>query len=367
MKASLVACSGLLSFAPLIAACTQHAPGERPRPVRSVELRYDATGDEHRYFGAVQSRHEIAQAFRVGGKVIERKIDVGQTVREGDVIALLDDVDFRLAEQAARQQLEAATAQARQAESDWRRLQGLKLDGSVSDSDEEHAQSALLTTRAAAEADLQRLELARNQVKYSVLRAPRNGVVTSVQFEVGQVVAVGQPVLSIAAQGEPEIVVDVPEDHLETFKGAHYRALLASAPNETFDVELRELSAQATAQTRTFRARLRPATARPLPLGATATLIVQRTVADSKVAPIPASAITQINGHSAVWVVRPDANAWAVQLVPVTVHGYRNEEVLVSGPPAGERVVTAGVQKMAPGLHVALPGAPAAALAAATR
>ena len=235
--------------------------------MRAVELRYDAAGDEHRYFGVVQSRHEVDQAFRVAGKVIERKIDVGQTVREGDVIALLDDVDYRLAEQAARQQLAAATAQARQAESDWRRLQGLKLDGSVSDSDEEHAQSVLLTTRAAAEADAQRLELARNQVKYTVLRAPRNGVVTSVRFEVGQVVAVGQPVLSIADQGEPEIVVDVPEDQLETFKGAHYRALLASAPNETFDVELRELSAQAAAQTRTFRARLRPATARATAAG----------------------------------------------------------------------------------------------------
>jgi RND family efflux transporter MFP subunit len=241
--------------------------------VRAVELRYDAAGDEHRYFGAVQSRHEVDQAFRVAGKVIERKIDVGQTVREGDVMALLDDVDYRLAEQAALQQFNAATAQARQAESDWRRLQGLKLDGSVSDTDEEHAQSALLTTRAAAEADAKKLELARNQVKYAVLRAPRNGVVTSVRFEVGQVVAVGQPVVSIADQGEPEIVVDVPEDHLEVFKGARYRALLASAPDDVFDVQLRELSAQAAAQTRTFRARLRPATARTLPLGATANML----------------------------------------------------------------------------------------------
>ena len=48
-----------------------------------------------------------------------------------------------------------------------------------------------------------------------------------------------------------------------------------------------------------------------------------------------------------------------VELIRVAVHGYRNDEVLVSGPPAGALVVTAGVQKMAPGLRVALPAPPA--------
>ena len=69
-----------------------------------------------------------------------------------------------------------------------------------------------------------------------MLRASRSGVVTSVRFEVGQVVAEGQPVVSIANQGEPEIVVDVPEDQLAAFKTARFKASLASAPDETFEV-----------------------------------------------------------------------------------------------------------------------------------
>ena len=122
---------------------------------------------------------------------------------------------------------------------------------------------------------------------------------------------------------------------------------------------LRELSPQAAAQTRTFRARLKPATPRPLPLGATATLVVERPVGEAPAAAIPASAITQNKGQPAVWVVRRAGTepAGTVDLISVTVHGYRNDEVLVSGPPAGELVVTAGVQKMAPGLRVALPAA----------
>ena len=146
---------------------------------------------------------------------------------------------------------------------------------------------------------------------------------------------------------------------MAVFKTSRYKAWLASAPEQTFDVVLRELSPQAAAQTRTFRARLKPAMPRPLPLGATATLVVERPVGDAPVAAIPASAITQNKGQPAVWVVRRAGAepVGTVDLLGVAVHGYRNDEVLVSGPPAGELVVTAGVQKMAPGLKVALPGA----------
>ena len=95
-----------------------------------------------------------------------------------------------------------------------------------------------------------------------MLRASRSGVVTAVRFEVGQVVAEGLPVVSIANPGEPEIVVDVPEDQVAAFKTARFKASLASAPAESFDVSLRELSPQAAAQTRTYRARLKPMPAR---------------------------------------------------------------------------------------------------------
>ena len=343
----------------VLSACSHDAPpAEALRPVRTVEVQYGSAREVSRYFGSVQARHEVDQAFRVGGKVLQRRVDVGQSVREGDVLAELDDVDYRLTEEAARQQVDAATARARQAESDWQRMQALKDDGSVSEFDNEHAQSTLRTARAAAEAEARKLELARNQVKYTVLRASSSGVVTSVRFEVGQVIAAGQPVIQIANQGEPEIVADVPEDQLESFKQARFTASLASAPDEKFEVVLRELSAQAAAQTRTYRARLKPAMPRQLPLGATATLITEREAAGPQLASIPAAAITQSKGQPALWTARRagDEPVGVVELAPVIVHGYRNDQVLVSGLPQGTVVIAAGVQKMAPGLRVALPG-----------
>ncbi|HEX6704785.1 MAG TPA: efflux RND transporter periplasmic adaptor subunit [Albitalea sp.] len=349
-----------LAVATMLGACSPvKPPVEAPRPVRTSEIRYDATREASRYAGTVQSRFEVDHAFRVGGKVAQRKVDVGQVVHEGDVLAVLDDADYRLAEEAARQQWTVAVAQARQAESDRKRLGSLKSDGSVSVADDERAHSGAQTAQATEEAQARQLELARNRVKYTVLRASRSGVVTAVRLEVGQVVPEGQPVVTIADPGTPEIVVDVPEDQLSAFRKAHFKASLASAPDEQFEVALRELSPQAAAQTRTYRARLKPVSARPLPLGGTATLVTDRVVVDAQVAAIPATALTQAQGNPAVWMVKRVGNdpVGVVDVMPVTVHGYRNDLALVSGVPAGGQVVTAGVQKMAPGLKVALPGA----------
>jgi RND family efflux transporter MFP subunit len=359
LKNSLAAIVAL-PIAALLSACSpDQPPVEAPRPVRTAELRYDHAREANRYVGTVQSRHEGDEAFRVGGKVVQRKVDVGQFVKEGDVLAVLDDADYRLAEDAARQAWTAAVTQARQADSEQQRLTNLKGDGSVSAADDERATSGAQTAHAAAEAEARKLELARNRLKYTVLRASRSGVVTAVRFEVGQVVAEGLPVASIANPGEPEIVVDVPEDQVAAFKTARFKASLASAPADSFDVSLRELSPQAAAQTRTYRARLKPTNARVLPLGATATLLTDRVMSGTPVAAVPATAMTQSNGQPALWVVKHTGKepVGTVELLRVSVHGYRNDDVLVSGPPAGEQVVTAGVQKMAPGLKVALPGA----------
>ena len=98
-------------------------------------------------------------------------------------------------------------------------------------------------------------------------------------------------------------------------------------------------------------------------------MATDRPMADTPVAAVPAAALTQVGGQPALWVTRTAGHepVGTVELVRVSVHGYRNDDVLVSGLPAGERVVTAGVQKMSPGLKVALPAAAPEANTVATR
>lgn len=341
----------------LLSACSSDAPPEVYRPIRWARVHYDQTRDTNRYFAVVQARHEVDQAFQVGGKVTARRVELGQTVRKGDVLAVIDAVDYRLSEDGARRQLDAANARWHQAEADWKRMQALRSDASVSVSDEEHAKNAFDTAEAAAKAQARTVELAQNQLGYTVLRASQDGVVTNVRIEMGQVVAAGQPVVAIADDAEPEIVVDVPEERLDIFKQSRFRAFLANAPGILFDVEIREVAAQAAAQTRTYRARLKPTQAMRLPLGASATLVAERVGADAPAASVPSTALTQRDGNPAVWAARPvpGKQTARVELVSVAVRGYRNDTVLVSGPKEGTIVVTAGIHKMAPGLVVAMP------------
>ena len=362
MKTTHTAALLAIPLAALLAACAPKAPPADPlRPVRTVELHYGGVRDTNRYAAVVRARHEVDEAFRVAGKLTQRKVDVGQLVHEGDVLAVIEDTDYRLAAEAAQQSLASAVAQARQADADRKRQEALKADGSVSPSDEEKARTAAQTSLAVAQAEEKKLDLARNRLKYTVLRASRTGVVTAVRAEGGQVVAEGQPVVTIADEGEPEVVVDVPEDQVASFRNAQYKAALATAPDQVFQVALRELAPQAAAQTRTYQARLKPVQPRALPLGATATLLVEHAATQPQAAVIPSAALTQSQGKPAVWIAtRKAGDATAVvQLAPVMVAGYRNEDVLVSGLPEGALVVSAGVQKMAPGLKVAL--APSAA------
>ena len=263
------------------------------------------TREAHRYVGTVQSRHEVDQAFRVGGKVVERRVDVGAVVREGDVVAVLDDIDYRLAVQAAQQQLTAALAEAKQAESDRKRLEGLKLDGSVSESDEEHAQSNAETTKAAAEAQARQLELARNQLQYTVLRAPRRRCRHGLALRDRPGRRRGPAGRLARERGrarDRRRRAGGPRRHVQA--GATTRPGLRAHPTRCSRSCLRELAPQAAVQTRTYRARLKPTPPRPLPLGATATLVVWRSGGGHVRPRVPAASLTQTKGQPALWVVR---------------------------------------------------------------
>ena len=82
----------------LLTGCSPRPPSvDVPRPIRSVELSYGGARDVNRYFAAVQARYQVDEAFRVAGKATQRQVDVGQKVRRGEILAVLDDADYRLA------------------------------------------------------------------------------------------------------------------------------------------------------------------------------------------------------------------------------------------------------------------------------
>jgi RND family efflux transporter MFP subunit len=343
----------------LLGACSKPAqPIAAPKPVRVQAVALSAARPDDSYTGAVRARVESDLAFRVGGKVLRRLVDVGQPVRAGSIIAELDGADYELGADAAIHQQEAAAVDAEQAAADAARFARLLADGAMSQGDAERQRARADAARERLDQARRQVELAGNRAAYAVLRAPFDGVVTALHVEAGQVVGEAQPVVTLAKLGEREIVIDIPESRvLAARRATAATASLWAGDGARFKVALRELSPVASAATRTYRARYRIGSdAPPMELGMTATVWLEASVAgsaasaDARVATLPASALHQHDGAAAVWTVATGAGT--PTLVPVQVIRYGEEQVQLTGLSEGQLVVTAGVQKLFPGMSV---------------
>ena len=206
------------------------------------------------YTGVVAARTDSGLGFRVGGKIVERRVDPGDRVARGDTLLVLDVEDFELQLRAARNRLRAAESQLRQAQDDERRYRQLADDGAAAQRTFELASTSLRVAQAEAAAARAEASQIENRRNYSTLHADGDGVITEVRVERGQVVAEGQIVVRLAHDGAREAVIDIPETQLAR-AASRARASAFGNSEHVVDATLRELSAAADPVTRTFRAR----------------------------------------------------------------------------------------------------------------
>ena len=339
-----------LGSAALLTACTSQAPREVVAPLVYATPAYNDVGSVvHVLSGSLRPRVETELAFRVGGKVNARLVEIGQTVVAGQVLARLDTVDLQLAVTAAQAALSAAQVDAQQAAMDADRFKRLLADGSVGTADQERLQAK---ADAAAARELQaqsQRNLQRNRAAYTSLLAPFGGVVTGLHFEVGQTVAEGQRVVGLAKQGELELVVDIPE-LLAPQLHQHSASAQIVGSDVPIALKLRELAPAASTQTRTFRARFSLATQHAdSRIGNTAS--VRLVMSANKVSTeLPASALLRAGGPPGVWLA--DASTGALTRQPVELLAQTTNHVRVAGVPDGALVVAVGAQKLDPGMTV---------------
>ena len=328
-------------------------PPDDIRPVRAEQLGLRAEHQGMRYAGEVRARYETDLAFRVGGRVQTRTVEVGTQVKAGQVIATLDPQDYALAASAAQAQLAAADAEAKLAQQDLQRFTELRTQNFISQAELDRRRAT--TDAALARARQLRAEASRqgNQQTYTRLTVPHAGVITAITFEAGQVVSAGQSVAQLAQTGEREVRIDVPENALEALRGAQKLNIrLWSMPGVNYAGRLRELSPMADAASRTYGARvsfLQPDAA--VKLGMTATVDVDNETVPSL--SVAQTALFKVNGQPQVWVVDRQTQKVAARSVQLgELSGDR--AMVVSGLAVGDWVVTAGVHKIAPGQQVRL-------------
>lgn len=342
----------------LLTGCTA---GEPPAPAnRTVLVRpaSSAAAGSAVYTGEIRARHELDLAFRVGGKLATRLVDVGAEIRAGQILATLDPADLQLAARAARAQLDAAESDFATARAERERYIGLLNKNFVSQAAFDGKQNAFKSAQARLEQARSQSLISGNQASYGTLSSEFPAVVTAVLADAGQVLGAGQAVFRLARPEEKEVLIAVPESRLAELKAAQTIAVnLWADPKISLRGELRELSPAADPATRTYAARIRidhpPAAVR---LGMTARVALG--ASSDELLLVPLSAVLDQGQGPVVWVVR-DGKA---SPQPIKVAQFREDGVSIAeGLQAGELVIVAGAGKLVAGQAVSPKTAPSPA------
>ncbi len=328
---------------------------EEIRPVRAVKLVASNIDVKTELPGEVRARVESRLGFRVGGKIVARKVDVGTVVKKGQVLMQLDPQDLKLAQAQANAALKAAESNRDLAKAEWQRYQELREKNFVSQAILDSKKTALEAANASYDQAQAAYRNQSNQAGYAVLVADVDGVVTGIDAEVGQVVSAGSPVVKVAQSGEKEIVIGIPEDKVDALREVgDVKVRVWAKPNGLMPGKLREVSPVADPATRTYTAKVSiPEAADDVKLGMTAYVSFAARSSEAMIK-VPMTALFQEKSSSAVWVV----DNGVVKLTPVQVAGASGNDILLaSGVSTGQTVVTGGANLLKPGQKVRILGA----------
>lgn len=342
-------------LAATLAACSKtEAPPEPVRAVKVMTVGTSAIQSGSEFSGEVRPRVESRLGFRVAGKIIKRQAELGQHVKAGDVLAQLDPQDYRLAADAARAQVAAATTNRDLAAADFKRYEALRSQNFISGAELERRETTLKAAQAQLEQAQAQLASQGNQAKYTALVADVSGVITAIEAEPGQVVSAGTPVVRIAQDGPRDVVFSVPEDKVGVLKVGTDVGVRLWAANAPLAGKIREVAASADPVTRTYAVKVSlEADAQP-PLGATVTVLPQAlSHAGAAVIKLPTSALRQEGKGTAVWLL--DKSTMTVKVQPVQIASADgNEAIVAAGLQPGMTVVSAGVHVLSPGQKVTI-------------
>lgn len=349
---STVICA--LPFA--LVACGEKAQTD-PRsstPLVRAAIVQASTADSRSFTGTIAARVQSDLGFRVSGKVLERLVDAGQTVKRGQLLMRIDPVDLRLAANAQQEAVSAARARAQQTAQDEARYRELRGSGAISASAYDQVKAAADAAKAQLSAAEAQADVARNASRYADLIADGDGVVMETLAEPGQVVNAGQTVVRLAHTGRREAVIQLPET-LRPAVGSIGQAALYGSDTHRVPAKLRQLSETADRLTRTFEARyVLDGDLANAPLGATVTIDIPDGHAVSTAGvQLPIGALFDAGKGPGVWVItgKPAKVSWQ----PVVVQRIEDDHARVTGKLVpGDKIVALGAHLLREGEQVRL-------------
>ena len=200
------------TMAALLAACQREveAPPQEIRPVRTVTIEKRDAATPVTLTGTVRARDEAPLAFRLSGRMIDRRVNLGDRVRPGQLVARLEPQNEQNALRSARASLAAAQGQLVNARANLQRREPLAARGAVSLAELDQARESFQTATAQVDAAEAQVKFAQDQLGFTELRSDTPGVITSIGAEPGEVVPAGRMVVTLARESGRDAVFDVP-------------------------------------------------------------------------------------------------------------------------------------------------------------
>ncbi|MBF0137909.1 MAG: efflux RND transporter periplasmic adaptor subunit [Magnetococcus sp. DMHC-1] len=344
----------LLVLLPGLPGCRSEAQSD-PEPIRTVRIltvKPLARAAIRHLPGEVRPRWQWPLAFQVGGRLIQRRVEVGQVVRPGQILARLDPEDLELAARARTAEAAAARAELDLARVAFKRVESLRQGEVASRAEYDRLQAMVETARARLAASEALADQTRHQVTYTRLSSEVEAVVTAIQAENGQVVTAGQPILHLAGLQEKEVHVAVPEVLLPRFREQpDLTVTLAAFPERSWKGQVRTIGPMADALTRTFPVRIAlPNDAAGPELGSSVKILLNDPPQTAIL--LPLSALHTRDGQPGVWVVQ---GSGVVQRIGIQTDGLRENQLrVVAGLQGGEQVVVAGANLVREGQTVSI-------------
>jgi membrane fusion protein, multidrug efflux system len=316
-----------------------------------------AGGMAVRYPVEVAARYSNPMSFRVPGKVIERKVRIGDSVKKGEAVARLDPVDAQKQAASAQAALEAAEHRLTFAKQQLDRDNAQVEQNLIAANQLEQTQDAFIAAQASRDQAAAQLVVASNNLQYNTLIADHDGVITSENADTGQVVAAGQAVYGLAWTGDTDVTLDAAASDLARMAiGQAASVTFPALPGRAFDAHVREITPAADPQSRTYRVKLtlsQPGQLVRLGMTGDATLEPFALPAGGAAAAsftVPSTAIFHEGNSPAVWVIGANNT---LELRRVSVRSYSDRStILTGGLRDGDVVVLAGVHTVYAGQRV---------------
>lgn len=309
----------------------------------------DIHNEEDVYSGVVCGRYESKLAFQVGGKILNRYVEVGDSIYVGEILMNLDVKDLTESVNSLKAQLHSAQSKLNLAEVNLKRQKELLSTGAISQSQYDQTATEYDVTISEMNRIMALLSQAENQESYANLKSDVNGTISEITVEEGQVISAGQTVMTVVRDGEREIEIYVPENKLSQLKESlSISVSFWALPNLNLSGRLREISPTADSISKMYRVRISIESNSDVELGMTATAkVIERNLSD--VFYLPLSAIYQNENIPCVWVVENNRT----ELRPIKLGNFFADKVEVTnGISRGDKVVLTGVHKLTQGQEV---------------